>query len=147
MPNTARLNEFSDREFLHLMQDVHLERKDGKGGGWVTTGEIAERITGITDQDDDRLTDARRGCGSRLAWMRRFGVVDRDPETGAWRINGIGQAFLSQTIRRQVEQGVSDLKPHEMVEVMLRMASHYRATGRETAIMMRREFQRGTGVR
>ncbi len=138
MPDTARLADFSDREILHMVDD------HGDNDGWVTTDQIAQAISGRPKRDDRR--NARRAAGIRLSWLKRFGVIERktdQPLLGAWRITQVGKHFLDGRLKERTAQEVRVMPDAQLVELLRHTSDRYQAAPRSSAILMRREWQRG----
>ena len=121
---------------LYEFRDLDLLLRLTENGG-MTSGQMAEAF-GIGDN---------RAAGMRLAWMRRYGMVDLDEANGAWSVSAAGKRVIEAKLKAR-EIAVFDKLPDEaMVEAMAQVTSRYIAGQPMLAHMMRREFLYGTGRR
>jgi hypothetical protein len=89
----VQISDFSDRELLAIMLDL---------GGEVTPTDLAARIYGWKDiegEDKEVVTRGKRCVSSRLAWMRRFGLVEswvevEPPKLRTWKVSIPGSQML-----------------------------------------------------
>jgi hypothetical protein len=132
------LYAFSDEELLAIVRD-NLD-----SSGWVTSGELADAI-GI-DPDAETRNNA---VGIRLAWMARFGVIrkntpgDNLPGPQArWTITGRGIVILEATFSKSLEKELEGLKGEALWRLARTVTSRYGAADNESAVMVRRSFQR-----
>jgi len=101
------------------------------------------------DWDSETLAHAlgqpenTRGVGSRLAWMRRFGMLDRT-ETGLWTLTDGARRVTEARLRAAHARELDQLPEEQMIEVMAHIAGRYLRADPMTAIMLRREFAFGT---
>ena len=121
----ASLYEFRD---LDLMHRIDAEER-------ITTAELAEAI-GLG-------ADHNANVGSRLSWMRRYGMIKRDKD-GLWYLSGGGDRILQARLRAAAVQELQALPDEAMVETMASVVSRYRFFDQTTAAMLRREFMFGT---
>jgi hypothetical protein len=85
-----------------------------------------------------------RAAGSRLAWMRRYGMVDLDSEAGFWTISAAGKRVVQSKLRAAQIAVVDKLPDEALVETMAQITSRYIRGEPMLAHMMRREFMYGT---
>jgi hypothetical protein len=97
-----RISDYSDRELLGIMFDLN-------GTGVVTTRELALRLFAIPDLEEntERITHARKCAGSRLSWMKRFGLIEKGEEAGEWMISVEGDKLRRSKLRQTVANGIS----------------------------------------
>jgi len=80
----VQISDFSDREIIGMILDL---------GGEAPTPLLAARIYGWKDietEDVDVVARGKRCVSSRLAWMRRYGLVESwvevdPPKTRTWK--------------------------------------------------------------
>jgi hypothetical protein len=102
LEQTIRISDYSDRELLGIMFDLN-------GTGVVTTRELALRLFAIPDLEEntDRITHARKCAGSRLSWMKRFGLIEKGEEPGEWMISVEGDKLRRSKLRNTIASGIS----------------------------------------
>jgi predicted transcriptional regulator len=120
----ASLYEFRD---LDLMHKISAE-------GSVRTEELAEAIG---------LTGHNPNVGSRLSWMRRYGMVKRRKD-GLWLLTAGGERVVEARLRAAALDELQALPEEAMVATMASVVSRYRLLDAMTAAMLRREFMFGT---
>jgi DNA-binding IclR family transcriptional regulator len=131
--NGATLYDFRDVDVL-LKLDA-----EGDSDGWVETEHLA-RALGLGDR-------ANPNVGVRLAWMRRFGMLERDEKSGLWRLTSGAHRVIEAKLRAASKRELETLPDEAMVEVMANVAHRYRFTDSMTATLLRREFLFGTAPR
>lgn len=135
-PRRARyglsLYEFADDEFLIIVEENGSEPDE-----WVTTREIAIAIFG------EDSPDVNRCVGSRLAWMHRFGAVERDKTNKLWRLSEMGKLLIHAKLKTADEDRLAKLSETEMWEVSQILADRFVDAGETAAILMRRAIMRG----
>jgi restriction endonuclease Mrr len=134
----STLYDFRD---FDLMLKLEAEADDE---GWVETEYLAVAM-GLRMNGDRTLRDT--GIGQRLAWMRRYGMLERDPQKGMWRLTDSGQRIVTARMRAAQQRELEALPDEALVQAMQSVVSRYRFTDRVTATMLRREFLFGTQAR
>jgi len=128
------LYAFSDEELLALVKD-NLDNE-----GWVTSGELADAM-GIPPDEDNRLN----GIGIRLGWMKRYGVVMRDPQRphpSRWTITGRGIVILEAVFSKGLQDQLEGLKGEALWRLAREVSSRYGRTDDVSAVLVRRTMQR-----
>jgi len=120
---------FSMREFRDL--DLMAKLRDE---GPVAAKELA----GLLGNDE-----YGRHLGSRLGWMRHYGMLDRDPKTGLWSLTE-GGARVLQANSRAIFANIDSIPEEQLVGVMADVTARYRRGDAMIATMLRREFSFGT---
>ena len=133
MPASLRLVDFLDEEFLALVID------NAGYEGWASSREIAEAI------DPDAETITTRHVGSRLAWMRRYGVVERDPRPGSptkgyWRLTEAGEALVKARFSKTQQTALSSVKDEQLWLLSAELGLRYEGVNYATANLVRRRF-------
>lgn len=121
---------------LYDFRDLDLLFKIGKDRQWDT-----ESLAHALGQPENA-----RGVGSRLSWMRRFGMVERT-STGLWYPTPAAQRVTEARMRASQAKTMEDLPDELMVEVMSRVTQRYLHGTPMLASMLRREFAFGTKPR
>jgi len=129
----ASLYDFRDLDLMHKIE------AESDNEGWVELEHLA-RAMGLGDTHN-------RNVGSRLAWMRRYGMVTRHEQTGLWRLSRGGQRVVAARVKAATQHELEALPESAMVETMASVVSRYRFVDAMTAAMLRREFLFGTQAR
>lgn len=124
----------SDTELLGIVDDVADEN------GWSTTADVRLQL-------GENLEDGRRsGAGSRLAWMRRYGWLERSPDTGGWRLTAMGHAILDNPrLSAAVERALGGLNPAQRVRLAREIGESGASAPVEVRAALRRQWQRSIG--
>lgn len=149
MPPSLRVTDFNDREILRIIDEV--ADKDG----WADMLLIAERIFPTYMRGESRRRTATRCVGTRLSWMKRYGVVTRrimqDRETHTrytqWSLTSAGETFLRGHLTAAQEAALMDADDGRIVAAAEILAQRYIGINRPTATMIRRQWQFGYGQR
>ena len=131
-PVSLKIDEFGDIELLALVNDT------ADPDGWVTTEEMA-LVTGIDAKN------ALHCVGSRFAYLRRIGAMEKDLETTKrWRLSPIGKAMVKGTLNAREARMLENLTDDKLLSLARGVTTRYRTTGATGAQLMRREWQYGT---
>lgn len=125
----ASLYDFRD---LDLMLKLDADANDE---GWIETEYLAGALG---------LDDGNRNVAMRLAWMRRYGMIERDEAKGLWRLSQGGRRVVEAKLRAAAKRDLETLPDEAMIEVMANVTHRYRFADAMTATMLRREFLFGT---
>lgn len=128
MPRSLRLADFSDEEVLALLVDL------ADNEGWVSSETYAESVQ-LPIQN----------VGSRLSWLRRWGVVERDarpgvPTRGFWRLTEMGEAVVQARFSKSQQNAFSSLSDPQLLRAMESLAGQYEAASFSVANLVRRRF-------
>jgi hypothetical protein len=112
---------------------------------------IAEEPKGIASLDLVEAVgfdaeDGARPIGSRLAWMRRYGMVDKNRDD-LWQLTRGGSRVLEARLRAPELRRLEELPDEAMIEVMALVTSRFQRktpNGNLLSTMLRREFLFGT---
>lgn len=125
-----KLEEFSDRELMQIMAEI------GDEEGWCTVPEFAAKVK-ISHPNPNNCV------GVRFAWMRRYGVLERDGDH--WRLTDTGEAILSARLSGGASQALRRVgQSTGMLAVEMLTAVYQEAKGRPAGHLMRRAWRRGT---
>lgn len=135
-----RLLDYSDRELLIMVHEVAQEH-----GGSAPSAEIATAL-GLTEKE------RTSSVGSRMAAMRRFGVVEKIPKRNPseWSLTTLGEALAFGTARKAQLQAIDGSKPEELLLMVREMGKRQYNEAEGARHLIRREWLRSThrnGVR
>src|SRR3954466_5878034 len=131
MASTVRLADFSDRELLFVFSDHEDDE------GYVHVAGVLAAL----DLDNEHPA---RCLGARMAWLRRYGALDR--EEGRWHLTEVGQAVIAARLRAPAQRALDGLDAAHLVVAVESLAACYRAingAGEAYRILTRREWQHG----
>jgi hypothetical protein len=123
----------ADTELLAIVDDLADEN------GWTATlavrTQLGENIEEIGHHS---------GVGSRLAWMTRFGWLERSYEQkSVWRLTAMGHAILDGgDLSATLEKALDKLSPAQRVRLTREMAQGGSRSADEIKTALRREWQR-----
>lgn len=147
-PATLQLLDFNDRELLLALRDACRDSK--RDGGYVTAREFAAAL-GMTEKS------APRCVGSRLAWMRAYGVVENQPlsaddeqrkiTANGWRLSRIGENIALGRLTPPERRVLEALRDDKALEAGMEMGARYQALGYPARMMMRRALRYQMGAR
>jgi len=100
----------------------------------------AKQLAETLGLDDDGV----RNVAIRVAWMRRFGMLDLDEKSRLWSLSDGGSRVVAAKHKAATMRKVESIPDEEMVEVMAHVTSRYMHGDAMTAALLRREFQYGT---
>src|SRR3954467_8118127 len=114
----ARHNDKRPHATAHDFRDLDLMLKLDAEGGEAQTWELAEAF-GFPE-------DGRQAIGIRMAWMRRYGMLDFDEERRLWRLSKGGERVVQARVKAAASKQIEALPDEAMVEVMASVTSRYR---------------------
>ena len=138
-----RITDYSDREFLLVMNDV------AEGDGWADSEAVAQRLD---------LTE-RRIASSRLSWLARYGAVEREHvrdeagniryhrngkpmHTQRWRLTEVGRSVAFGKLRRSAETALEKIDDGQLL--LLTRWLNERTVGDDTyGKLVQREWRYG----
>jgi hypothetical protein len=128
-----RLTEFEDIELMFKVVDSADPET-----GVATAQAIAENI-GLDDKDP------QRNVGARLAWLRRYGVVDKNSK--GWYVNEIGEQLMRGELTAAQKQAFAQLSQPRTLAAARRLSQVLAEAGPEAAVMMHRQWRYGLAQR
>jgi hypothetical protein len=143
MAGNLKLENYSDREMLHLINDLAGPE------GWVDVEVLAERVgLSSTGMSEAQLAIHARRCVSvRLAWIRKLsGCVERHPDKKqqSWRLTDSGQMVVLAKLSQAVTVGIEQMGEMNSLLALDALSRRYRRADVKAANLMRREWQYGT---
>jgi hypothetical protein len=125
----------SDTELLAVVDDLADEN------GWTPTREVRLQLGENIEE-----VGHHSGFGPRLGWMKRYGWLERSPETGAWRLTAMGHAILDNPeLSRAVENALDKLNPAQRVQLAREIGESGAHAPNEVRAALRRQWQRSMG--
>lgn len=137
-----RLEDLSDREFLLVLIDV------AEDDNWSDSQAVADALD----------LKERKTASSRLSWLQRWGVVEREHErdesgnlryrrngkpfhTQRWRPTPIGHDMATGKLRKQQEQALRDARDGEMLMLAGVFGTYQRDAPLAVRQLMKREYR------
>lgn len=138
--------DFSDREFLLLLDDVADE------DGFADSLQLADRLD----------LAKRHSAAQRLSWLARWGAVEREHKRGPdgailyhqdgkarhtqrWGLTDFGRAVAYGKLKAGQQRSLEGLDDAQLIEVTRYLSQ--RTRGGSFAHMARREWRYGHGIR
>jgi hypothetical protein len=105
----------------------------------MTSGELSDEL-GLGEE-------GIRHVAIRLAWMKRYGMLEHDEDSKLWRLSAGGERVTSARLKAAQAKTIEAIPDESLVDVMAHVCSRFRLGDRVTSTMLRREFQYGTKPR
>lgn len=132
---SAILDELSDKEVLWVLEDVTDE------SGYADVHAIADML-GMKHDNPAKCV------GSRLSWLRRYGVVEKHKDApGLWRLTRPGRALIGADLQPGQRKTLEGLTDEQVLALTSIVTDRYRRSNDTAAVMMRREWAYGTSKR
>lgn len=103
-------------------------------------GKLSTEDLGSTLGFDEDL----KSVGSRMSWMRRYGVFDFDEKARLWRMTSGGERVLAARKQASHLRALEKVPDEALIDAMAHVTSRYMHGDALTATLLRREFQFGT---
>jgi hypothetical protein len=130
--DSLKLWDINDRELLHIVNEERMD--SGDHAGWTFNGDIAERL-GVQ----------RRSVGPRVAWMVRYGVMEKHAERpGMYRLTRIGHSLKDGELSEAQAEAVKGAEPDQVLMLTRALTQRYRRVGESARHLTRREWIVGT---
>ena len=120
---------------VYDIRDLDLMMKLAEQGSGATSKELASELG---------MDDNGQHVGTRLAWMRRFGMLDFNEKLRVWSLSPGGGRVVESKLRAATRERIEAIPDEQIIEVMAHVTTRYRHGDDMTAAMLRREFQFGT---
>ena len=131
--------DYSDRELLMLVN----EQAAGHESGFVDSKTMV-KVLGIRGHEHPAHC-----VGSRLAALKRFGVVERDPSHSSnarWRLTAIGKKVTYGGSSNGIVAKLKRAKVEDVIELTRALSIRQAGAPQAARHMMRREWKRNTEV-
>lgn len=140
MPSALTILDYTDRELLHLVEDL------ADSDGYTDAAVIAETIKIPNPPNNPHY--ARHCVGTRFSWMGRFGWLERHPEERSkWRVTQVGRQLMTGNLTKTAERAFNSMKAGDRV-LLTRMLARASITDiPEARKMVTREWQHGMARR
>lgn len=147
--------DYSDAELLAVVEDLADEN------GWASTFSIRHQL-GEDPWLPRRGEGKTSGVGIRLAWLRRYGWVERGPNvkvvsdeadygwrwSTSWRLTAMGNALLDHPdLSRSVERALETLNPAQRLKLTRELAEAGHGAPMEIQQALKRQWRRSMGTR
>lgn len=129
----ATLYDFRDIDLM-----LRLAQEGGEEG-WLESNYLAEAV-GMRNGDT-------KAMARRLAWMRRYHMVEYHEQLKMWRLSPGGVRVTTAHLKAAQERTIQAVPDEALVEVMSHVTSRYMLGDPLIAHMLRREFLYGTKPR
>ena len=129
--DSLKLYDLSDRELLHVVMD----EQDAEG--WTASTAIADRL-GITHRYPNQCV------GTRMSWMKRYGVVEKHPTRHAWKVSRSGQTLMNGDLTASQKQTLDAMDSARVLMLTRWLTGRYRRSGESAGHLYRREWNYGT---
>lgn len=143
MAGNLKLENYSDREILHIVADV------ADNDGWAEVEHIAERVglsaNGMSDMQ--LLIHAKRCVSVRLAWIRKLsGTVNRhiEPQKFQWCLTPLGIQVVTAKLPSVLEDRLNSVDEGTVLLSLDTLARRYTRSSGAAGNLMRREWTYGT---
>ena len=129
-----RLLDYSDRELLIMVHEVAQEH-----GGSAPSAMIAEAL-GLTEKE------RTSSVGSRMMWLRRFGVVEKIPERlpSEWCLTTLGETLAFGEARKSQLAAIDGASPAALLLMIREMGKRQTYEDEGARHLIRREWTRST---
>jgi hypothetical protein len=131
-PYSLALREFNDIELLNIVRDL-----TDTDSGWASAELIASRC-GL--QHDNPI----RCVCVRMAWMSRYGAVERNPdEAYHYRLTDEGEALIGTKgwLNATQQKALDSIRDEQLLSLMTRVSGSFLQADMTPATMMRRHWQ------
>jgi hypothetical protein len=126
----ASLYDFRDADIMHRLAEASNDRG-------VSSQEVAE-LLGFEAESGGRTV------ATRLAWMRRYGMVAFNQEERLWSLSPSGERVIAAQLKAPELRVVERMPDEKMIEVMALVTSRFQRGEAMLGHMLRREFLYGT---
>ena len=126
------LEEFSDRELLFALEEA------SDSNGQVSSLALAEAL-GL--QAREGLKHPQQNIAVRLSWLKRYGVVYRDQDSGRWGLTDIGSRIVHGSISAGQRRMLADLDEDRLYAVMQELSRSMVRAHDEAATMTARHWR------
>lgn len=133
----VQIRDYSDREILAMILDLSAQ-------GDTTTRDLAVRVYGWGHIEGRDVATVRHGCrcvGSRLSWMKRFGLIEKGEKPGEWSVSAIGLKLARQRMQSDTAVTIKRTPDERTLDLANLVGERMVAAGPVAGTAMRRELQ------
>lgn len=141
MASDLTLSSFSDRELMHMLNDL------ADNEGWVHLNAMVSRVGLTLDVDgQEYINKVHRGLGVRFGWIKRLtdGVERHEKLTGTWRLTERGHEVLDARLPSELAARLDGMDQLRTIDALNLLGRRYLTAGATTANLMRREWAYST---
>jgi len=140
-PHGLKLADFADHELFYALDEA------ADPEGWATAEDIAEQI-GIDHENPTHCV------GTRLGWMNRYGMMERDDDytngdkrrVTRWRLNEKGEALIYPAkLGAAVERALAGMDEGQRAAVVKAIAAELPQSSRQAMHLARRSWTHHVG--
>jgi hypothetical protein len=125
----------SDTELLAIVDDLADEN------GWTNTFAVRVQVG-----EDPEQTRHKSGVGTRLAWMKRYGWLEKGERSSEWRLTAMGHQILDNpNLSKSVEAAMAKLNPAQRLRLTREIGEIGHNAPMEIRSALRRQWQRSLG--
>ena len=144
------LAAIGDTEVLYIVDDVADEN------GWATVAAVQQQM------GEDPFAVSRSQVGGRLAWLRRYGWLEKGERvrfyandeqeqwrwTNVYRLTAMGHALISNPrLSRAMEGAMAKLNPAQRLALTRELGEAGQGAAPEIHHALRRQWRRSMGLR
>lgn len=144
MATNLKLESYSDRELLHIIDDL------GGAKEWVPIDQIATRVglqRGAMSEEQWAL-HSRRCVSVRLSWVKRLSATllrnDERPPVPEWKLSDQGIKVVKVEVVKAFTKQLEGMDAFAAVVALDSLSHRYHTADREAANLMRRQWAYGT---
>jgi hypothetical protein len=123
------LEEFSDRELLFAFEE-HAD-----ANGTISSRELSDGLS------LSGLKNPHMNVAIRLGWLKRYGIVYRDSDTGRWALTTAGTRLLHGGLRKRESNALEEMEEHSLLAAMDLFGARIIGAGGEAATMASRQWR------
>jgi hypothetical protein len=132
---SLKLEDFSDHELLYALED-HAD-----ADGLVSSEALANGL-GLTG-----LEHPTQNVAIRLSWLKRYGIVYRDEDTGRWGYTPVGRNLMHGRLTAAQKRMLDGMDPDAMLTLVQAVGGKIVTAHREAATMAAREWKYNLAAR
>lgn len=129
---SLKLEDFSDPELLYALEDY------ADSDGLVSTHGLVEGLGLVANPN---LKHPVSSVAIRLAWLKRYGIVRRDQESGRWGLTEIGQRVMHGRLSAAQKRLVEGLDGDDLLSIVQALGGRVVGASAESAKMAEREWR------
>jgi hypothetical protein len=132
---SLKLEDFADHELLYALEE-HAD-----ADGTISSSELADAL-GLAG-----LEHPTNNVSSRLAWLKRYGIVYRDEDTKRWGFTPVGMNLMHGRLTAAQTRMLDNLDPDMLLILVQQVGGKLVTSHREAATMAAREWRYNLAAR
>lgn len=129
---SLKLEEFSDRELLFAFEE-HADAE-----GTITSHELADGLGLVAS---DGLKHPHQNVAVRLSWLKRYGVLYRDPATARWGLTPAGHRVIHGGLKAGQKRALTEFDEDALFAAVELMGRRMVDAHSEAATMAQRQWR------